>query len=169
MHFSSFKRPLTVALCTVAGIAVIGGVLHSPIDILSGATPKSAAKQATKLTGKYVLHLHTTVPPWTDSSQCAAFAATMTRTDAKAPSLKGQTLRLAIPDGDAPLAAFAAAWQKRLAAQGITLTVTTLDTVRLRSRIIAGKYDAALGPDDTFTLPHLPDTAATTAAGYEMR
>lgn len=169
MQFSSLKRPLTVALVTAAGIAVIGGILHSPIDVLSGATPRTAAKQSTKLTGKYVLHLHTTVPPWTDSSQCTAFAATMTRADVKAPGLQGQTIHLAIPSGNAPLASFAASWQKRLAAQGITLDVTTLDTVRLRSRIVAGKYAAVLGPDTDFTLPNIPDTAETTAAGYEMR
>lgn len=169
MDFQHVKRPLYIALLTVCAIAVIGGVLHSPIDVLSGATPKSAAKSATKLTGTYILHLHTTTAPWTDEATRQAFAATMTRSDAKAPTLRGQTLQLAIPSGDEPLATFAASWQKRLAAQGITLDVTTMDTVRLRSRLVAGKYTATLGPDDLVTPSQVTDDAATTAASYEMR
>lgn len=169
MDVKQLKRCATVAVLTLCALAVIGGVLHSPIDVLSGATPRSAAKHTTKLTGNYVLTLHTAVAPWTIPDAPQAFTATLTHSDAKAPMLAGQTIHLAIPAGDDALGTFAAAWQKRLAAQGITLDVTTMDAVRLRSRMLAGKYETVLGPDDMFSLPTLPDAAATTAAGYEMR
>lgn len=169
MNLHRLRRPCMVALLTLLGLALTGGVLHSPIDILSGATPKSAPRQSTTLQGSYILHIHTTSAPFTTQETQEALRETITHSKAVATPLQGQAITLSIPNDDPALAAFAARWQTRLHEQGITLQIKTFDPVMVRSRLLAGKYSVVLGPADTFTLPDLPNNAATTIAGYEMR
>lgn len=168
MQIHRLRRPCLVALCTLVGLALIGGCLHSPIDILSGATPKSAPRQATTLQGSYILHIHTT-PPFTSPEAARELAATLTHSKQQAPSLAGHQIDVAIPNTDSALVTFATSWQNRLRQQGITLEIHQFDAVMLRSRVLAGKYSVVLGPADLLTLPNLPNNTATTVAGYEMR
>lgn len=169
MNLHRLRRPVLVALLTLLGLALTGGILHSPIDILSGATPKSAPRQSTTLQGSYILHIHTTAAPFTTPEAQQALQETIVHSKAVATPLQGQVITLSIPNNDPALSAFATRWQTRLHEQGITLQIKTLDPVMVRSRLLAGKYSVVLGPADTFTIPNLPNNTATTIAGYEMR
>lgn len=169
MNKKIYKRCFLVAVVTCVCLGVIGGVLHSPIDILSGATPKSQRTSTSKLSGPYVLVMNTTVPPLTSAESRQALQQAFVRKDAPIDALQGQSLRLAYPSNDDALAAYSEALQTRLQQQGMTVTLQPIEPVMLRSRLLVGKYMALIGSADDFTIENLPHQEVIPLKGYELR
>lgn len=164
-----YKRGLVVALGTCVFLGAVGGVLHSPIDILSGATPKSQRTNTTKLTGAYILVMNTSAAPFTDAAAREALQTALTRKDTDVSPLQGSPMRLAYPSTDDALQAYCEALEQRLHAQGIAVTMVPMEPVMLRSRMLVGKYTAILGPANDFTVAAVPDQQTAFYKSYEMR
>ena len=151
---------MRVAVLMLAVISVIAAFVQSPIDVFSGATPKSQRAASDKLTGTYVFGVR-------DNTELAAYAYPLSHSQKIAAS--AAPLTVFVPSDDAALLSYAQKWQARMARQRVTITIKPLDSTLLRSRVVAGDYDAYLASTDVFSDDLLEGTPHRLFKAYEMR
>ena len=150
------------ALC----IAFIGGVLHSPIDVLSGATPSHSAANE-KLAGSYTVLISPSLQPSLQAQQ--QFYDSFIHRTGSLSDWNRSSFHIYVPSDNNALYTYAQHWADRLARQHITVQVTSMNAVMLRSRLRIGKYEAAIVPDSF--LQHTDEIPALQfhMKSYEMR
>lgn len=121
------RRRIVQVLCgAVLFILLAGALLASPVDGLSGATPRSQTKGDSKLSGAYVLLLNSQRSPFDEEAACQAFCRFFSQRQAGLAPLAGQTVVLYIPKDDAALSAYSQSLVRRAASRQVTLTVRPL-------------------------------------------
>lgn len=156
----TWKRTLRVAILMLAAIGVIAAFAQSPIDAFSGATPKSQRAASDRLTGSYVFGVR-------DSANLTTYTDTISHS--RKTTLPVQPLTVFVPSDDAALLDYAQKWQSRLAKQHVTIVIKPVDSTLLRSRVMAGKYDAYLASTSIFPDNFLKGKAHQIFKAYEMR
>lgn len=140
----SHTRCLRVMLLTIFLLGCMGGILHSSIDVLGGATPKHQTAADEKLTGEYMV-LIAPSRQLTSSAQSQLHDSFEHRT-ASLPDWRDSSFHLYVPADNPALCAYARHWADRLAAQHIAVQVVPMNAVMLYSRLCIHKYETAIVP-----------------------
>ena len=140
----SHKRCLRMMVLTAFLLGCMGGILHSSIDVLSGATPKYQAAADEKLTVEYIFLIAPSLPLTADAQhqlQDSFVHRTVSLAD-----WQDSSFRIYVPADNAALCAYVRHWADRLAAQHVTVQVIPMNAVMLYSRLRTYKYEAAIVP-----------------------
>ena len=140
----SHTRCLRVMLLTIFLLGCMGGILHSSIDVLGGATPKHQTAADEKLTGEYIFLMAPSLPLTVDA-QHQLQESFVHRTVSLA-DWQNSSFRIYVPADNAALCAYVRHWADRLAAQHVTVQVVPMNTVMLYSRLRIHKYETAIVP-----------------------
>lgn len=163
-HFH--KRCMYIMVLTALCIALIGGVLHSPIDVLSGATPSHSAANE-KLSGSYTVLISPSLQPSPQAQQ--QFYGSFVHRTGSLSDWTQTSIHLYVPSGNDALYTYAQRWADRLAQQHITVQVTSMNAVMLRSRLRIGKYETAIVPDSFLQYTDEIPALQFHMKSYEMR
>lgn len=163
----SHRRCLRVMILTALLLGCMGGILHSSIDVLGGATPKHQTAADEKLTGEYVF-LFAPSLPLTPNAQSQLQDSFGHRT-ASLPEWHGAAFRLYVPADNPALCAYARHWADRLAAQHITVQVVPMNAVMLYSRLRIDKYETAIVPASFIPSGEVLSAQQFCLKSYEMR
>lgn len=144
------KRRLILLAIVIVFIAISANFAISPpslIDAITGATPKSRARNATVQVApaSYILVKNTEADLSSENSVC-----------------------LAIIDGDKYLKSRAEMLAEEYKSAGITLEIEEYSEVMLISRALAGKYDLLLLPAPQMPLPEFPNAEYTDIPNIEQ-
>ena len=147
------RRRIVQVLCgAVLFILLAGALLASPVDGLSGATPRSQAKGDSKLSGAYVLLLNSQQSPFDEEAACQAFGRFFSQRQAGLAPLAGQTVILYIPKDDAALSAYSQSLVRRAASCQVTLAVRPLGRSFVeKMEQVAGWTGSAIGKNIIIT------------------
>lgn len=163
----SHKRCFYVMVLTGLFLAGMGGVLHSPIDVLGGATPKHQAAAGEKLAGEYVLLIAPSLQP-TSTMQQQIYDSFVHRT-AALPDWHDTSFHIYVPSDHPALCTYARHWADKLAAQHIAVQAVHMNTVMLRSRLRISKYETALVPASFLQADDELPVQQLRLKSYEMR
>ncbi len=164
---SRIQRAVAVACATCIAIGAVGGCLHSPVDRIAGATPKSQRRDAASLTGTYTLARSPQAA--LTAAQFAVLGHTVSHTGDGGTAGLPKAITVLVPAEDEALQRYGAAWAARLSKQGVSLQLKPVSTLLIQSGLAAGKPEIVLSASDV-TAP-FADTLADVLSftHYEMR
>ena len=163
----SHKRCLYVMALTGLFLVCMGGVLHSPIDVLGGATPKHQSTAGEKLSGEYVVLIAPSRQPAPQAQQ-QLYDSFVHRT-ASLSDWQYASFHLYVPSDNPALCTYARHWADRLAAQHVAVQVIPLNAVMLRSRLRISKYETAMVPASFLQSADEVSAIQLRLKSYEMR
>lgn len=160
------RRYFYVVILTGLFLVCMGEILHSPIDVLGGATPKHASAANEKLTGEYIVLVSPSLQPTSQAQQ--QFFDSFIHRSISLSDWNYSSFRIYVPSDNEALCTYAQHWANKLTAQHIAVRVIPMNEVMLRSRLLAGKYETAIVPI-AFLSDHAVAAQQFHIKSYEMR
>ncbi len=160
------RRCFYVLILTGLFLVCMGGILHSPIDVLGGATHKHTSAANEKLTGEYIVLISPSLQPTSKAQQ--QFFDSFIHRSISLSDWNYSSFRIYVPSDNEALCIYAQHWVDKLAAQHVAVRVISMNEVMLRSRLLAGKYETAIVPV-AFLSDHAVAAQQFHIKSYEMR
>ena len=156
------KRRIMILCVTVAALALLGVILHTPPDAITGATKKARAETAETNQTPAEYHLYCNMGNETLSQSVALDALEKKLHGVKTGyDFNSLVLHLSMIDDDSHATEYAAQLKPLLESAGINIQTDIYNETMLISRAVAGKYDLLLVSQGLTELPELPESYVT--------